>query len=224
MNAKAISFTPEVLKAKLRALEEHGTCQTRRPMKPQPVEIETAGGGRIWHLETTNGFINSNPDGTWPLGLTHGLRDQDGRVYPAVSPIVSGQRLWVRERARVVDWRGFRQCRIRYEVDGVESDWLPYPARLKGDEATLRGRCIPNGVFREGARHFLEVVEVRAERVSEISGDGAVLEGINPSTVPGVGSDESLRQAYFAIYDSIYGAGAHARDWCWVYTLKRADP
>lgn len=23
---------------------------------------------------------------------------------------------------------------------------------------------------------------------------------------------------------TFYGAGAHARDWCWVYTLKRAEP
>lgn len=217
MNAKAIHFTPEVLKAKLRVLDDQGRIMTRRPMKPQPVEIDADGGGRIWHLETKDGFINSNKDGTWPLTLTHEVRDQDGCVYPPVAPFHTGQQLWVRERALVCALLypdgGRRIAHVRYEVDGAEAS-VPWPERLKRPEI---GHCIPNGVHREGARHFLEVVEVRAERVVEISEQDARLEGVE-------GPSEWVCTNFFALYDSIYGVGAHARDWCWVYTLKRKEP
>lgn len=223
MKAKPISFTPEVLKAKLRALEAFGRCQTRKPLSPQPVVIDADGGGRIWRLETQNGFITSSLDGTWPITMTRAALDQDGNCWPPVAPLVDGQRLWVRERALVKRVRGPAESLkvLLGYADGGKSMWLPYPARLRPPR---EGHCIANGVFREGARHFLEVVEVRVERVAQISAGDCVLEGINPSAVPGLGGDEPLRSAYFAIYDSIYGEGAHSRDWCWVYTLKRATP
>lgn len=218
MKPKAISFTPEVLKAKLRALEKYGRCQTRRPLRPQPVEIDARGGGRIWHLETRGrGFINSNLDGTWPIHMTRGVRDQDGRYYPPVVPIIIGQILWIRERARVLEFAygaSGPMVRLAYDLDSSASPWLPYPQRLR---EPVVGRCIPNGVHREGARHFLEVVDVRAERVAAILEQDALLEGMD-------GPPEWAQTSFFAIYDSIYGTGAHARDWCWVYTLKRAEP
>lgn len=202
MIAKAISFTPEVLKAKLRVLQEFGRCQTRRPvvsnLRAHPVRRVGAlmNDGTAW--VEPGGWVKS------PFGT-------------------KGSRLWIRERARVLKVRGPAErllVLLGYD-DGGKSEWLPYPSRLK---PPVEGHCIPNGVHREGARHFLEVVGVRAERVTEISADDAVLEGINPSEAAGLGGDESLRQAYFALYDSIYGHGATARDWCWVYTLKRAKP
>jgi hypothetical protein len=206
MTPKAISFTPEVLKAKLRALEAYGRCQTRRPVRREWLE---------WMGE---------PDGWEAVGdgtfRAFDHMENETRHFPGPFGAV-GQRLWTRERARVIAANAAEgEVRLRYELDGAErvAEW---PDRIVG---VVVGHCLPNGVFREGARHLLEVVEVRAERVAEISGDDCVLEGINPSEVPGVGSDESLRQAYFVLYDSIYGAGAHARDWCWVYTLKRTEP
>lgn len=197
MIAKAISFTPEVLKAKLRALEEYGIVQTRRQIRGTVAQNQwpaaDRGDGRIW-VDPAHKYGWVKP----PFGI-------------------AGQPLWVRERARVLayDGLGRGRVRLRYEVDGAESDCIEVPERIVTCEP---GRCIANGVFREGARHFLEVVEVRTERVADISEQDALLEGIDRK------SGEWAIASYFALYDSIYGAGAHARDWCWVYTLKRATP
>jgi len=212
VTAKAISFTPEVLKAKLRALEEHGRFQTRRPIVVPRVGYVGADLSRAW------------ADPTSHFGSCLKVPCDDETVQRLFPKHQQGDRLWVRERARVLEYaHGARgpMVRLAYEVDGTASAWLPYPSRLR--EPTV-GHCIPNGVHREGARHFLEVADVYAERVAELSADDAVLEGINPSDVAGLGGDESLRQAFFAIYDSIYGDGAHSRGWCWGYTLKRAEP
>lgn len=205
MKARAISFTPEVLKAKLRALEEHGQCMTRRPvisnLRAHPVN-------RVGAL--------MNDGQAWV--------DPGGWVKPPLGS--KGQRLWVRERARVValDVTG-AQMRIRYETDG-EYRHVQWPDRIVG---AVVGRCIPSGVHREGARHFLEVVEVRAERVVEISEQDALLDGIQRfgsewTFNGGSWLERTPVGAFLALYDSIYGAGAHAWNWCWVYTLKRTEP
>lgn len=207
-DAKAISFTPEVLKAKLRALEEYGRAQTRRPVRTnapngRPVERVSAlmDDGRAW--VEPGGWVKS------PFGW-------------------KGQRLWVRERARVVhDYPSLRptadpMAHIRYELDGADIH-VRWPRRLR---PPVVGNCIPNGVHREGARHFLEVVEVRAERVMDISEQDALLEGVDRDVYEagGLVPKGYYRAGFFLLYDSIYGAGAHSRDWCWVYTLKRAEP
>jgi hypothetical protein len=224
-NAKAISFTPDVLKAKLRALEEYGRIQTRRPVRLD--WIECLGEPDAWE-RNDNGAFRS---------FDH--MENEMRRFCGPFGIVGG-RLWVRERARVLEYAhgaSGPMVRIAYVLDDAASNWLPYPPRLR---EPVVGRCIPNGVHREGARHFLEVVEVRAERVTETSEEDALLEGICSATfIPDDGFPPSIGYmlgkddkttplhptaagAYFALYDSIYGDGAHSRDWCWVYTLKRA--
>lgn len=223
MTPKAISFTLEVLKAKLRALEEYGRCMTRRPVRPQP---PSGNGTERWTFcvsstdkRDVDRFMLAQVD---PSGRLYTERGREAVLANVKPPLgLSGFSLWIRERARVLayDGLGRGRVRLRYEVDGAESDWIEVPERIVTCEP---GRCIANGVFREGARHFLEVVEVRAERVADISEDDAVLEGISPDTFDGPVGDIVLRNAYLALYDSIYGHGAHARDWCWVYTLKRA--
>jgi hypothetical protein len=198
VKAKAISFTPEVLKVKLRALEEYGRAQTRRPMKPQPAGIV---------------YANRFPPRAEVVSGGCGAGWVD--LLPQYN---AGDVLWARERALVTRFLPFTdsgpKVTLRYEVDGADSGWVAYPPRLREPRV---GHCIPNGVHREGARHFLEVVEVRAERVAEISEQDARLEGVE-------GPSEWVCTNFFALYDSIYGDGAHVRDWCWVYTLKRAEP
>ena len=218
MTLKAISFTPEVLKAKLRALEEYGRCMTRRriggTVAPNQWPATERGDGRVW-VDPAHEYGWVRP----PFGLL-------------------GQRLWIRERALVTKFLPFTdsgpKVTLRYEVDGAESGWVAYPPRLREPRV---GHCVPNGVHRDGARHFLEVVEVRAERAADISvhdamldgvelygsrqSDGALLFGLHGS---GRINFPSARAAYFALYDSIYGAGAHVCEWVWVYTLKRAGP
>lgn len=94
-----------------------------------------------------------------------------------------GGRLYVRERTRlievddgcsIVSGVGNHKVRLRYEADGTESDWLPYPDRLAALEV---GQCVANGCYREAARIWLEVMAVRVQRLQEISGEDALAEG-----------------------------------------------
>jgi hypothetical protein len=169
---KTISFTPEVLKAKLLVLERRGTCMTRRAGK-------------------------------------HGNR---------VAQFAVGDLLWARERAEVLALNeDDSEMRVRYALDGVEAV-VEWPDRIVG---AVVGRCIPNGVHREGARHFFEVVSVKAERVCDISEEDAVLEGCL-SPLAAQHGRVYARTIFHWIWTTIYGPDAW-NQWCWAYTLKRAE-
>lgn len=94
---------------------------------------------------------------------------------------VVGDRLWGRESAIVDNIRGVGawdrndEVRLRYRSDGVVSDWIVVPERLK---RIALGRGVPNGVFREGARILQEIVSVRVERIQDITADDAKAEGL----------------------------------------------
>lgn len=95
-----------------------------------------------------------------------------------------GDNLWLRERARVVE--GLHKARwpdglvgpcirVRYEATGNEAD-VPYPDRMSWIPRV--GHCIPNGVHKEGSRWSGVIVEVRVERLHDITEEDARAEGI----------------------------------------------
>lgn len=201
MTAKAISFTPEVLRAKLRALEEYGRCQTRRPVVVPRTGYAGADLSKAW------------ADPTSPFGSCLKIPCEGETVQRLFPPHQQGDTLWIRERALVAKrlWRGALGWKVllRYD-DGGKSEWLDYPSRLV---EPIEGRCIANGVFRDGARHFLEVVEVRAERLHDVTDEDARLEWFE------------RRLRFLKTFTSIYGEPLTLSDpWCWVYTLKRTAP
>ncbi|MCY1080316.1 hypothetical protein [Archangium lansingense] len=224
----------------VRALLDGRKTQTRRVVNPHPRLIPSSEGKPIWRLDLRNGFVNSLDETRWPETMTRTFRDQDGTIYPAVCPYGSpGDRLWVRESARVIAWRGFRQCRLSYEADGAETDWLPFPVRLKGGETSLLGRCIANGVFREGARLTLEVTGVRVERLRDISEADARAEGIrsvprhmDPSGVWWTHDAATCPEpwgrtpedAFARLWEIINGTESwDANPWVWVVEFRRVE-
>lgn len=181
-------------------------------------------------------------------GATVIFRGDGVPALVVVKPYRIGSRLWVRERARVVDAgtsNGGRVVRLRYEADGTESDWLPFPQRLG---KPVVGRCIANGVHREGARTFLEVTAVRVERLQDISENDAKAEGIACLSKDGgrmykygmtdrdglPGADDfgwpwsewraNARDAFLRLWDSAYGTGAHSLNpWVWVVEFRGVE-
>jgi hypothetical protein len=157
---------------------------TRRPVTPQPAPNAPHDGGTEWVFNPKSGL--HVPHGT----VGHlGVRDKTGLRCPFG---VAGDRLWVRERARLVEVEsgeqfvsgvGEARVRLRYETDGSRSDWLPYPPRLSFFRV---GHCVPNGVHREGARLFLEVLSVRVERLHDVTEEDARAEGFeaDPEDAP----------------------------------------
>lgn len=286
MKSKAISFTPEVLKAKLRALEEYGHCQYRAARYDTPPQFATGDMLHFVEIRDIVGYV-----GLYGAGDDGGIYRMDGARPRKLSPANTGSgyksitfcKNGIRKTGsvhRLVCEAFYGPCpswasEVRHldgdatNNDPCNLDWgtqqqnwgdkraLGHSIHSNhhaailgpGDVAMIRSSREPATVLarrlgvsdtavrsvRQGktwrspppadppnmsrhARHFLEVVDVRAERVVDISEKDALLEGIERQ------SGEWAIASYFALYDSIYGHGAHARDWCWVYTLKRATP
>jgi hypothetical protein len=150
-------------------------------------------------------------------------------------PYHVGDRLWVRESARLIavdDGADYvtgivpHKVRFRYEADGTESDWLPYPNRLAGMEV---GHCVPNGCYHELARIFLEITEVRVQRVQEITEEDAIAEGCQPeyewnshsNDMEIVNAWENFERLWDSINGKRPGYSWHDNPWCSCITFKR---
>lgn len=207
MKSRPILFSALMIKALLR--EQDAKSQTRRIIKP----------------------VRPRADGRWPAGRDPVPDCKYGRV---------GDRLWVREKARVLDIRGRpdrRDIRVRYEADGAESGWLPYPARLTGKPVV--GKCLAYGCHREASRIALELTSVRVERVQDISEGNARAEGVvlgEPVPVniivkqrgkktersKGVVHDFTYRGAFCRLWGAINGAESWKSNcFVWVLSFRR---
>ncbi len=148
----------------VRAILDGRKTQTRRVIAPAVFE---------WQ------WVQSYGDGTY------GRVGPDFESNPFPCPYGQpGDRLWVRERARVGGYHGTafrtadefgRLALLQFEADGTQR-WVVWPPRMKH---VGLGRCVPNGVHREGARIFLEVTGIRVERLHDISEADATAEGID---------------------------------------------
>lgn len=169
--------------------------------------------------------------------LLLGKRGECGVMWDACPYGMPGDRFWLRERARVIEvsdgtdyafnpWGdNDLKVRLRYEADGVESDWLPYPIRLA---ATYVGKCIANGVYREASRWLGEIDDVRAEHVQDISHEDAVNEGVEDwagdRELPLRKQRLSLHQIAFShLWDSVSKKGTNwnANPFVWVIQFHR---
>ncbi len=130
-----------------------------------------------------------------------------------------GDVLWVRET-----WKPTR-CGFDDSVSYV---------RYRADDTRLEIRHDIQGCMtdhwrpsvhmpRWASRITLEVTEVRAERVQDISTGNVVAEGFADLIAAGLGATEHFDQ-FYRLWDSIYakrGLGIEENPWVWVYTFKR---
>ena len=139
-----------------------------------------------------------------------------------------GSRLWVREPGSISGIQrldaGAWNVQITYSTDKAYNI-RRFPERLlRGSRLPQwadRFQGIPNGIFREAARLFLEIVSVRVERVQEISEQDATAEGAK--------WDARMYPMSFyfkELWDSVYaakGQGWDANPWVWVVEFKRTE-
>lgn len=160
-----ILFSPEMILAERKGIKD----QTRRVARVKLVEGEQEW-SRYTH-DTAAVYTRREVDGI-PQGVY-------GNALVPVCPYgQAGDLLWVRERMQVIatDFTGHMKIRVRYEADGEESAWLPYPERLKGQP--IVGKCLSYGGFREASRTTLELTEVRAQFLDQISIEDILAEGV----------------------------------------------
>lgn len=212
--------------------------QTRRIVKPQPV---ANGHGYSQSLGILCHCDYLPPD-CLVCGDDHAqpFLDRPEIRCPYGRP---GDRLWVRETARVLASPSMGMVCIRYEADGREA-MVPWPERLR---PVAPMACVPNGCHREAARIHLEITGVRVERLLEISEEEAKAEGLSAISKDGTlikygiadrdglpGNDDhgwhwqewerDPRNAYHKLWEQINGAGsAVANPWVWVVEFKRVE-
>lgn len=209
MKERPILFSGEMV----RAILDGRKTQTRRVIKPQPIFIKDLDGLGIgeflgWHKSKVE-FIDS----------IHGSLE---RHCPYGQP---GDRIWVRETfaARFE----YDQCKpteihptqnIFYLADGKTDIEKRYPEI----EHSSRGKWRPSIFMPHWAsRITLEIVNVRVERVQDISDEDAISEGVTLE-MRGRGlsrKPRGPRMAYARLWDSInakrgYGWDTNPFVWC----------
>ncbi|WP_299010025.1 hypothetical protein [uncultured Caulobacter sp.] len=216
----------------VRAILEGQKTQTRRVVKPQPAPHES------W-------------DWSWPVlrpGVTPGTRicwRDDVRtpnLYPYCPYGKPGDRLWVRESHQRFDKGSCDQhvwytaglndnayvARTRPEIDRD----APWPREVPGPAGGAVYGVPSIHMPRWASRITLEIVSVRVERLTDITEDDAIAEGLE-WVAPGKWAvDTSLaiigddpRAVYRELWEHINGPGSWAANpWVWVVTFNRVQP
>jgi hypothetical protein len=194
MKERPILFNGDMVRAILSGRK----TQTRRPIKPQPKIIHGI------HYDCS-------------LITERIFRHGDQRIHCPFGTI--GDRLWVRESARVLRVRSaHREIDVEYQADGVLKT-VPYPSRLA--PAPL-GKLLSNGTYREASRITLEITNVMVERVQDISDENAQKEGVTvdiPMHSQTNWSKGYWRAQFATLWDSVYGTWS-ANPWVWVIEFK----
>lgn len=195
----------------VRAILAGRKTQTRRVYRPRNPEP--------WELPPGEGYKD---DGTpWPM-----YQDTYGDFHPIRCPYgAPGDRLWVRESW--TRWCSDEGCDKRGHI--------AYRADASAEVERMTSWRSPLHMPRWASRLTLEVVEVRVQRVQEISEQDAEAEGIerdeygravNP-VVAGLKTrvSHTAVQAYRHAWDAINGRRFpwSSNPWVWAVTFKRVD-
>lgn len=187
----------------------------------------------------TRRLIKGHALGLLNAGFTPGfVSHQENKV-----PWQPGDTLWVRE----THWRwgkwvrdgltktGKQRWTFEAEIGKHEEGMLSFTAPQTKPERHQRGWHKRPSIFlpRWACRNTYAVLEVRAERLQDITDEGAIAEGIQwREREPGFpgwffergkGYFDTPRLAYFALFDSINGAGAADMNPL-VWVIKYANP
>lgn len=198
----------------VRAILSGAKKQTRRTVNPQPKHMVIEVEPRDW-LDA----------------------DCIGPGRPMKPPYRIGDVLWVRET-----WLEFD--RDHWSDPGKPRDWwCPIGNRVNACAYAASTDADGNEIRREygykwrpsihmprwASRLFLEVTDVRVQRVSEISCVDIRMEGVDCPThdFPGgmcVSECSDLRAAFSGLWDKLYGKGVFARnDWVWAFSFIRTE-
>lgn len=185
--------------------------QTRRIIKPQPFSDDIY--GPEWYPPV---IINKDGEETEGKPI-YGIYDGDGE-WGIKCPYPPGTRLWVRETWQKNYWNE-AMIPNKYAYKASPETWIYFSEEEKRLKKKWRS---PRFMPKAAARLWLEVKNVRVERIKEISNEDILAEGINDLGSYGANYD------YFAneIWDSINGKRGYPwenNDWVWVYEFMRIE-
>lgn len=200
----------------VRAILAGTKTQTRRVVKPQPVQQSGWVGGAYWEQKAAT---LARPAERWSV------RD----MLPLCPYGVPGDRLWVREATLKVEHAGWvgpifvesdagRHALAWGYGDGDDPDRIePYDLRVRPSIHMPR----------RYARLLLDVTGVRVERLQDISEADAIAEGVWTSCAEMKAAEKRGVQlnhigAYASLWEQINGPGSwEANPWVWVVSFRR---
>ena len=228
MKERPILFSTEMVKAIL----EGRKTQTRRIVRKQPH------GAGEWVRQLASWlFPNVNP--YIKLKCPYGQ---------------PGDRLWVRETWRIVGWRDGEPFDIEFKDGGKKRDVYLNESRAEDYAIECTDQCLaaglktdnddnfirPEGGYptkwrpsifmpREASRILLGVVDVRVERLRDITEEDVIAEGISlPNYAELAIKDVQYPEPsviYADLWESINGKGSWDKNpWVWVITFKSLKP
>lgn len=208
---KPISFNTEMV----RAILDGRKTQTRRLIKPQPRHSFNYHGNMTWsNLDSEQ--VANHCAGEWFM------------PKPQYQP---GDILWVREKARLNNYtwgddRRYDEVCFDYEADNSLGEWIKFPERIKFIKV---GHCCPNGCFKELARIFLKVTNMKTpERFRDITEADAIAEGVCrtgggrywiAAFDSGFKPRDTAKEAFHDLIESVYPG--QWNNWCFPYEFER---
>jgi len=169
-----------------------------------------------------------------PLGTFAVFVNEQGEEYTVKSKYQKGDILWVRERFCLAKPYGDDTFYFEY----VLGDYSKYPASSKFNNAISDVWKPSIHMPKEAARIFLEVTNVRVERVQDICEEDAISEGVyidikttsctNESgkayTVTGFPHFDSAQDAFKDLWEEINGKQSwNENPYVWVYEFKQIE-
>lgn len=227
MKERPILFNTPMVQA---ILAGHKT-QTRRIVKPQPTVCEDARGGHYWPSNAVQSMVHVEKELQDYDGIWRGLID-DCNPFGGV-----GDRLWVRETWSTVNLYG--EIALAYKADGevtrvVENEsFQDEDGLINYDDPRLEkysfaawaddllegkeGNWKPSiHMPRWASRIRLEIINIRVERLNDISEADCLKEGVGSPILR-----DCKKPKFMQLWESINGEGSWDKNpWVWVVEFK----
>lgn len=213
MREVGMMFRPEMILGLGRAArkEPFGKFEDRRLVKPQPTRVVND-----WSRDAEEGEAVMYQGKPCKLTASRGRNKRDAGELTPVD---------IKPKAQPGDWIYAKEThapcmhgRIAYRAD--EPDFTS-ETRIKWHSAMLMPKRY--------SRYRMRCTEVRAERLLEITEHGAQREGVFADHFWKFSKESKIscsspRDAYLALFDSINGDGAAAKNpWVWVYKWQEVE-
>jgi hypothetical protein len=204
VNEKPIIFSAPMV----RAILDGRKTQTRRLIKPQPLEVLDAGSNTLGEFINQDGKNIRCPYG---LSANYGNTDEERR----------GDRLWVRENWQA--WAEFDKTRADDIPDEMRKN-INYPANGNSWYARTRPSI---HMPRWASRITLEVTSVRVQQLQKITPKEAIAEGLECCSdgyrcLPMLSWNPNPVRAFHDLWGQIHGyASWDSNPWVWVIEFRR---
>lgn len=194
----------------VRALLDGRKTQTRRMVKPQPIQDA---GGKVYR------WISRGRD----VNVEH--------MNAAMCPYgVPGDRLWVKhghwlkpasDLTEAIAWSPEFPCAVHRDYRGTWTSDIASPQSDIDKHGGFRKRPSIH-MPRWASRITLQVTSVRVERVQDISEADAVAEGMKPRPSEPYDCMDDPREQYRFLWDEINGKGSwESKPWVWVIEFRK---